>query len=197
MYRWLGAGGAVNLENGASDIASEVGGEEEEGIRDIHGLADAAERNSIDERLDHLGRESGDHVGIGDAWSNGVDPDAGRGQFPGEGFSETVNCKLGGGIGDAGRLTVDADHGGGVENDAGFLLLHGRDNGFREIENGAEVEVDDFVDFFRRGVLDRFIGGHASIVDEDVDAAVFFEDFGDSLPDFGIIIQVRAVSVNS
>lgn len=73
--RWLRAGGAVNLENSAGDVASKVASEKEKSVGNVFGFADAAERDSLDERFNHLRGEGGNHVSLRDAGSNSIDAD--------------------------------------------------------------------------------------------------------------------------
>lgn len=75
----LAAGGTVDLEDGAGDVAGKVAGEEEEGVSDVTRLTDAAEGDGLDEGLNHFGGEFGDHVGVGDAGGDSVDADVRRG----------------------------------------------------------------------------------------------------------------------
>lgn len=120
----LGSGGAVDLENSASDIASKVASEEEEGVSNVLRFADATERDGLDKRFNHLRREFCDHVGIGDAWRDSVNTDIEGGQFPGERFGKTIDGKLTGRVANTGRLTIDTNHRGSVEDGAATVLFH-------------------------------------------------------------------------
>ena len=83
-------------------------------------------------------------------------------------------------VGDeAGRHHAFAD--AGADHDDAAAVVHVLERRLGGDEDAAEIEVDDAVEFFERGVFERLGDGGAGVVDEDVEPA----EGGDGLFDRG------------
>lgn len=128
---------------------------------------------------------AGDHVrngGIGHGsiyitGADGVDGDV-RGQFDGEGAGQAEDAMFAGGV----RGNVFGPHfagnGGNVDDPPPLLLDHLRDEGFGDVVDAVQIDIEDSVPEFVR-VVEEFVAvGDARVVDEDVHAAPLIEEGG-------------------
>ena len=177
-----GAGQTVHTEHHAGDVAGHLAGQEHEGVGHLFRLADAAQRNLGAQGLDDLLGHRAHHVGIGDAGSHRVHPDAVLAQLPGQRKGEAVHCELAGGIGNAAGLAVAGDHGAGVQNYAAALGLHDGRHRTGTGEHALHVQVHHL---FKGGLVVFVEGGgvgHTRIVHQNINAAVLLRH----LPEGGL-----------
>lgn len=139
-------GGAVDAENGAGDIAGERAGEKEEGVGDVDWFPDATERDVGGNTTYHVFGQGSYHVGASDARGDSVDADMIFAEFASEGFGETIDGEFGSGITAAAGLTVETDHGAGVNNASATLVAHVGCDGFGAIPDSFDIEIHNLVE---------------------------------------------------
>src|ERR1700676_4458746 len=90
---------AVHVDHGAGRVARQVGGQEQEDLRDVVWLTEAAERNAGEDLLLLFGSDLAD-VDVGDdqAGRDAVDPEGGGAGFSGNRLGEAEHPRLGGGM---------------------------------------------------------------------------------------------------
>ena len=115
--------GAGDREYSARDVGCPVAGEEEEGVGYVLRLRHPAHRDIPDDRLYHLVREHGDHIGAGDARRDGIDAYVVAAELAGKGLRQAVDRELRCRIAATAALAVVADYGAGVDDAAAALLL--------------------------------------------------------------------------
>src|SRR5512146_19867 len=79
---------AVGRQRRAGDEGRAFAGQERHRISDFRGLAETPDRDAGDDRLQHVFRHRGDHVGVDVAGADGVDGDALAGAFLGQRLGE-------------------------------------------------------------------------------------------------------------
>ena len=85
-------------------------------------------------------------------------------------------------------MSVNADHGRSIKNNAASLLLHSWDDRFGDIKHRTDIKIDDFVEIFGSSVFDRLVGGDAGVINKDIDAPVISDDLVDGFLDIVIVV---------
>ena len=136
-----GPGQSVHPEDHAGDIGCLLRGQEYEGLRDLPRLPHTPQGDLGLQRSQHLPRHCPQHVRLDDARGHRIDPYPLRRQLPGQGQGEAVDRELGDRIGDAGGLSIEAHHGGGVQDHASALPLHPGHRPTGTVEHSLYVQV--------------------------------------------------------
>ena len=173
-----GGGAAVEIDAGAGDVARRGRGQKRDHVRDLLGVADAAERNV----LGHF-RVQRFHVdaalrgaplvlaGAHQADADGVDQDALRRVLLGQrlGQRETCGARHGGGHRARARL-LGADV-GDVDDATAAGPLHVRDGEPRQAHGGEQLEIEIGLPGGVVHGLEFACRRSAGVVDQNVDAA--------------------------
>ena len=187
MVAWglLGDPSAVDDELGAGYVGGLVGGEVDDPVGDLLGLADAAHGDLGEHVLSelliivHVGR----HGGLDGAGVDGVAADVVLGVVDGDGLGEDADGALGGLVGGmAGVGADDAELGGDVDDGAAAGVLHGGDGGDGAEVDAGGVDVHDGVPGLLGEVAEPGGTADAGVVDEDIQ----FAEVGDGEVDGGL-----------
>src|SRR5574337_364992 len=130
------------VEIGIAEDVLHQGGE-------LGGLTHAwREGDRLAQGLLDLGGHAQEHGGFHDAGGDGHDPDAGAGQFPGDGQGHGHHPALGGGVGRLAELAVEGRHRGGADDHPalaagiGFVPAHGLGRQADHVEAAHQIDVD-------------------------------------------------------
>lgn len=148
------------------------------------------------EVFDHgTGAGIGDGVGeFGFDDAGGDDGHADVFVFESETFRDGAHGKLGAAVNGAGGPDLEPADGGDVDDVSGFAALHVGEHSGDAVEDTADVDVDHLVPFVDLKFVQGGEGHDAGVVDEDVDAAEFFEgEVGEGLGVFEVGDVQRAV----
>ncbi len=144
-----------------------------------------------------MGFSSGSH----EAGADGGDADSFVAELGVEAFGEADEGELGGGVGEHvgdGDLASDAgdvDDGGAAAAGERCLLAHVGEGGPGGVEGGEEVDLHGALEDFEGLGFDGADVDGGGVVDEDVDAAVAGEGFGDEALAFGGVGEVGGYEV--
>lgn len=188
----MGAGeeAAIDIEGLAGDEIGEFHAEEGDGAADVHGGADAAEGSGG-------GPSAGVVTGLflcafdfDGAGGDAVDADAVFAEFDGGDFGELFHAALGGGVVDEAREGDLVAAGADIDDAAAAIVLHDTGGLLGAEEAALEVGIEDVVPLLFGEFEERFPGLDAGVIDEDIEAAVIGDDFGEHRLDGGGIADV-------
>lgn len=125
--------------------------------------------------------------GVGVAGKNRDDIDAGVVDFGTERVAEGAEGEFAGAVNRVARRGNDAEDAGDVDDLAGALLAHYREDGLDAAEGPEEIDFHDGPGVGGFGFFDGRTHAEAGVVDEDVDATKFFEGGLDEPGDVGVV----------
>src|SRR5690606_37900972 len=137
------------------------------------------------------------HRRVDEAGGHGVHRDAVANEFPGQRLGEADDgrfCRGVVGLAEVAGMAYDA---GDVDDAAVAPLDHVVDERLGRVEDAVQVDVDDRVPLLQRHFGEEGVSGDARVVDEDVDAAVFGDDFvpkAGNIFEFGNVGRDEAVT---
>jgi hypothetical protein len=175
---------AVYAEGLAGDEAGFGAGEEGDGVGDVGGFGDAAQRGETGEVFDHLLAFSGaEELGVGGAGADGVDRDAAGAEFFGGDGGHLLDGHLAGGVNAVAGDGRALEGGGDVHDATAGAEAAG---GLAQCEEGAaEVGVEDGAELLVSELGDWLADGAAGVVDDDVEAAEGLFGLGEKPGDVG------------
>ena len=169
---------SVHAQHLAGDPAGIVRGEEQHGMGDVLGRAQALQRDRLDEALlpllaIGLPLPLRRRIGADEAGRDIVDGDAPGAELMGELARQADLRRLGRGIGlDAGQADAEAGAAGDVDDAAATCRASCRAPPPATVEGAGHIDVEDGLPFRRRDLLQRpaDLAEHAAgIVDQDID----------------------------
>lgn len=170
----------------SSHITGILGSQEQRGLCDFFGIAAPALRNAVLYDLDEIRAQALAHGRRHVSGTDGVDADIVSGMVEGHGAHEIQHAGLGRGVASHAVLAGQGGGAGGGDDDATFLQLHLRNRDARQVEERAEVRVDDLLELGEVVVWDCRHGGWlCCVVEEDVEAAMG----GDACADCGFAVR--------
>ena len=125
---------AIDRQCRAGDETSFVGDEEQDGPRDVLGLAEPADRDARHDLLQDVLRHGAHHLGIDIAGRDGVDRDAARGAFLRQRLCKAVNAGFGGGVIDLAVLPGLAVDRADIDDSTKAAVAHALDDRPRHVE---------------------------------------------------------------
>src|SRR5882762_14193 len=167
---------AVDVEDVAGDVGGFVAGEENDGGGDILAGAHAAERNAHFQFFFYFVGKDGRHGRLNETGSHGVDGDAARCDFDGDGLGEADEAGFRGDVIGLPRVTAFGDDGRDVDDAAGASFHHRRQHLLDADVRAGEIGSDDRVPVVGLHAHGQAVAGDGGVVDEDIDFSEFFED---------------------
>lgn len=173
-----GVNSAVDIEHRAGDVGGAFGAEKHGGGSHFFRFAETASGN-LREHL--FTRQIAGHFRFNETGREDVDGDAAFRDLAGEGFGRADDAGFGGGVI---RLAGDARlaRGGSDAHDATMpLYRHVLGDGLGNIEKAVEIGRDDLRPLFGLHENQQCIVTDAGVVDQNIEALVGLENFGDGL----------------
>src|SRR5215203_1628522 len=158
---------AVYVERLAGDVVA-VLDEVADGAGYLFGLAEATERDGLQELTLRLLGDGGDHVRLYKAGADRVHGDAVAGELLGGGLGEAEQARLGGRVVGLADVTGLAHEGAHVDDLAAALLHHVRQRRVQRVEGAVKVYLDDLVPILDRELLQGAIYVYAGVVHQHV-----------------------------
>ena len=167
---------AVHRKHLPGEVAAGGPGQEQDGAGHVRGLAQAAQRDLLQQRRARLGADPRRHGGLDEAGGDGVDGDAAGRQLPGGGLGEADDAGFARAVVALPGVADQADDGGDVDDAAGLLLEEAAGEGLGEQEGALEVDVQHRIPVGLAHAHQQAVPGDAGVVDQDVHLAGGGED---------------------
>jgi len=180
---------AVDFDRLAGDVGGEGGAEEEDGVGDFLGGAEAAEGHVLEHLGAHVFGDGGGHGGVDDTGGDGVDADLAAGGFAAEDAHHGLNSGFSGGI--IGLAKEALDRSDTPEADDGTMVAEDFEGVFAAVEDAVEVDGGDGIPFIKTHFGDGAVLDDGGVVDQNIEAAAFALDFGHHGLDF---LRLRDIS---
>src|ERR1700761_5808327 len=167
---------AVDVQLRSGDVAGLARGQERHRLRDLLGLAEAAQRDLRQQRgFLRLGQALG-HVGLDEARRDAVDGDVAAAQLARQRARHARHAGLGRGVVGLAGVAAGAHDRGDVDDAAEALLHHRAHDLARHAEDRLQVGVVHRVPVGVLHAHGEVVARDAGVVDQHVHAAVFLDD---------------------